>query len=85
VEAALRLRRLAGDRVQMTLVSPDEELVYRPLAVREPFARAGARRYPGRGWHSEIYEQPPWPADEKVISEELGPYLRSHESAAPRP
>jgi sulfide:quinone oxidoreductase len=46
VEAALRLRRLAGDRVQITLVSPDEELVYRPLAVREPFGHAGARRYP---------------------------------------
>lgn len=46
VEAALRLRRLAGDRVQITLISPDDELVYRPLAVHEPFARAGARRYP---------------------------------------
>jgi sulfide:quinone oxidoreductase len=46
IEAALRLRRLASGRVQITLVSPDDELVYRPLAVREPFARAGARRYP---------------------------------------
>jgi sulfide:quinone oxidoreductase len=29
----------------------------------------------GLGWRSEVYEQPPWPADEKVVAEELGPYL----------
>ena len=46
IEAALRLRRLAGDRVQITLIDPGESLVYRPLAVREPFALSGARRYP---------------------------------------
>jgi hypothetical protein len=54
------------------------------LTGRKPLYLA-AHVVEGRGWHSEIYEQPPWPADEKVISEELGPYLRSHESAAPRP
>ena len=48
VEAALRLRRLAGDDVQITLIDPGESLVYRPLAVREPFALSGARRYPLR-------------------------------------
>ena len=48
VEAALRLRRLAGDEVQITLIDPGESLVYRPLAVREPFALSGARRYPLR-------------------------------------
>jgi sulfide:quinone oxidoreductase len=31
----------------------------------------------GRGWRAEIYENPPWPPDEKVIAEELGYYLRS--------
>ena len=46
VEGLLRLRRLTGERIGTTLVSPDEELVYRPLAVREPFAMAGIRRYP---------------------------------------
>ena len=46
VEGLLRLRRLAGDRVQVTLVSPEGEFVYRPLAVREPFGLEGARRYP---------------------------------------
>ncbi len=46
IEGLLRLRRLAGDRVQLTLVSPEEEFVCRPLAVREPFVLAGVRRYP---------------------------------------
>ena len=26
---------------------------------------------------SEATTEPPWPADEKVIAEELGPFLRS--------
>ena len=46
IEGLLRLRRLAGDGVEVTLVSPEEEFVYRPLAVREPFAPTDARRYP---------------------------------------
>jgi sulfide:quinone oxidoreductase len=46
VEGLLRLRRLAGDAVDVTLVAPKDELVYRPLAVKEPFALSGARRYP---------------------------------------
>jgi sulfide:quinone oxidoreductase len=45
VEAALRLRRLAGERVQITLVCPDVSMVYRPLAVQEPFGLPGVRRY----------------------------------------
>ncbi len=46
VEAVLRLRRLAGDGVDVTILAPDGEFRYRPLAVQEPFARPGARRYP---------------------------------------
>jgi len=34
----------------------------------------------GRGWQAEIYDTPPWPTDEKVIAEELGPYLRTVEA-----
>jgi len=48
VEGLLRLRRLAGDAVDVELVAPADELVYRPLAVREPFAWGAARRYPLR-------------------------------------
>jgi sulfide:quinone oxidoreductase len=45
-EGLLRLHRLAAERIRLTLVAPDEELVNRPLAVREPFALPGLRRYP---------------------------------------
>ena len=37
-EGLLRLRRLAGDSVDVELIAPNQELVYRPMAVREPFA-----------------------------------------------
>jgi sulfide:quinone oxidoreductase len=46
VEGLLRLRRLAGDRLDVTLISPGQELVYRPLTVLEPFTGQQARRYP---------------------------------------
>jgi sulfide:quinone oxidoreductase len=46
LEAALALRRLAGDRVTLKLIAPNPELVYRPMTVREPFGYAQARRYP---------------------------------------
>jgi sulfide:quinone oxidoreductase len=48
VEGLLRLRRLAGDALKTTLVAPNDELRYRPLAVDEPFALRGVRRYPLR-------------------------------------
>lgn len=46
IEGLLRLRRLLGDRVHVTLVSPSDEFVYRPLAVLEPFSRERPRRFP---------------------------------------
>jgi sulfide:quinone oxidoreductase len=46
VEGLLRLGRLAGEKIGLTLLSPDEELIYRPLAVRDPFSGTGAREYP---------------------------------------
>jgi sulfide:quinone oxidoreductase len=45
IEGLLRLRKLAGDALQVTLLAPADELRYRPLAVDEPFARRGVRRY----------------------------------------
>lgn len=45
IEGLLRLRRLAGDQVDVTLLSPADYLLYRPLAVLEPFTGAAARRY----------------------------------------
>jgi len=46
LEALLALRDLAGDRVALTLLSADEEFVYRPMAVAEPFGRGRADRHP---------------------------------------
>jgi sulfide:quinone oxidoreductase len=48
VEGLLRLRRLAGDSLEVELIAPNPELVYRPMAVREPFAFGPPRRYPLR-------------------------------------
>jgi sulfide:quinone oxidoreductase len=45
LEALLALRDLAGDRVQLTLVAPEEEYVYRSMAVAEPFALGRPRRH----------------------------------------
>lgn len=46
IEAALALRDLAHERVSITMLAPQEEFVYRPMAVREPFAYGPAQRYP---------------------------------------
>jgi sulfide:quinone oxidoreductase len=46
VEGLLRLRALTGDALQIKMLAPNEELRYRPLAVDEPFALRGVRRYP---------------------------------------
>ena len=46
LEALLALRDLAGDRVELTLLSPEAEFVYRPMAVAEPFGRGRADRHP---------------------------------------
>jgi sulfide:quinone oxidoreductase len=46
LEAALALRELGGERTATTMIAPNPEFVYRPMAVREPFGYAEARRYP---------------------------------------
>jgi sulfide:quinone oxidoreductase len=45
LEALLALEELAGDRVETTLMSPDEEFVHRPLSVAEPFDLTSPRSY----------------------------------------
>jgi sulfide:quinone oxidoreductase len=46
LETAIALRALSGPRVDITLVAPTREFVYRPLSVAEPFDVARARAYP---------------------------------------
>ena len=64
MEAVLRLRRLAGDELDITLISASDTLVYRPLSVLEPFGAALVLRYPvsrivsdtGVRWIRESFE-----------------------------
>jgi sulfide:quinone oxidoreductase len=44
LETLMAVRSLAGDLVELTLIAPDDEFVYRPVAVEEPFAVGRARR-----------------------------------------
>lgn len=44
LETMMALRTLAGDRVAITLLAPDQHFHYRPMAVAEPFTIAHARR-----------------------------------------
>ena len=43
LETALALRKLAGDRVKLTLLAPTADFVYLPTAVLEPFIRKPPR------------------------------------------
>lgn len=45
LETLLALRDLAGERVRCTLLTPEREFVYRPMAVAEPFSRGRAARH----------------------------------------
>ena len=45
MEAALALAELAPGRTEVTVIAPNDELVYRPMTVIEPFALGGARHY----------------------------------------
>jgi sulfide:quinone oxidoreductase len=46
LEAAFALRHLAAEHTTVTVLAPEEELVYRPMAVREPFDRMAPQHYP---------------------------------------
>jgi sulfide:quinone oxidoreductase len=54
VEAALALRALAGDRVQLTLVSPDPVLHYRPAATLTAFDDRIPLRYDLRAIAADV-------------------------------
>jgi len=53
LEALLGLHSIAGDRVHVTLIAPDPDFVYRPLAVAQPFALGSAHRVPLRTFVDE--------------------------------
>src|SRR5688500_5635046 len=45
LETLLALADLAGDRVEVTLVAPEDEFLYKPLTVEEPFRPDPAERH----------------------------------------
>jgi sulfide:quinone oxidoreductase len=45
LETILALHDLAPDLTDVTVLAPNEQFVYRPLTVREPFAQEQARHY----------------------------------------
>jgi sulfide:quinone oxidoreductase len=45
VETLLALRSLAPTQLDVLLVAPNDDLLYRPLAVGEPFSEPSVRRY----------------------------------------
>ncbi|HEV2998255.1 MAG TPA: FAD-dependent oxidoreductase [Solirubrobacteraceae bacterium] len=48
LEAMLTLRELAGSLTDVAVLAPEDDFVYRPMTVREPFAYGPAQRYPMR-------------------------------------
>ena len=46
LEGLLALHRALGDRAHLTLIAPDPEFTYRPMAVAEPFGLGHAHRVP---------------------------------------
>lgn len=46
LEATIALRALAESRVDIQLLAPETEFVYRPMSVAEPFGQGEARRFP---------------------------------------
>ena len=45
IEGLLRLRRHAGDAVEVFLLAPNDEFAFRALSVQEPFAMGSAQRH----------------------------------------
>src|SRR3954468_22166935 len=46
VELVVALHKLAGERVEIEGLAPNDELVYRPLLVAEPFGAGAVHRFP---------------------------------------
>jgi len=46
LEAAFALRELAGDRVDISILTPTDAFVYRPMSIAEPFSSGWAQHYP---------------------------------------
>lgn len=75
--AAAGIARLAGAGVEAAPFWP--EIRGKLLTGRKPLYLR-ARLAGGQGFDSEVFDTPPWPVDDKVVAEELGPYLAGLEN-----
>jgi len=76
--AAAAIARLAGVDAEPYRYLP--EIRGTLLTGAEPLYLY-ARLVGGKGFDSEVFDSPPWPVDEKIIAEELGPYLAGIKAA----
>ncbi len=70
------MRDLAGERVALTLLTPEPEFVYRPMTVREPFAYGAAHHYP--------LEQITHEVGAELIQDAFAGWMRTPASRTPR-
>ena len=70
--AAAAIAQLAGADVE---VKPFQPIIRGKLLSGGAPLYISARLVGPRGFESEVYDTPPWPPDDKVVAEELGPYL----------
>jgi sulfide:quinone oxidoreductase len=70
--AAAAIAQLAGAEVE---AKPFQPIIRAKLLSGNAPLYISARLVGPRGFESEVYDTPPWPEDEKVVAEELGPYL----------
>jgi sulfide:quinone oxidoreductase len=77
IEGLLRLRSLAGDRVEVTLLAPNEDLTYRPIAVNEATGVGWTRTYPLWDLTRDIGAD--WDRDELASIDPTGRCVRTAE------
>ena len=77
--AAAAIAVLAGSQAKAPAFSP--VIRGKLLTGRDPVFMS-AHPVGAESFESEVFDTPPWPADEKVVAEELGPYLAGLDAAA---
>jgi hypothetical protein len=70
--AASAIAALAGAVEQPALFNP---VIRGKLLTGSAPLYISAHPAGSESFQSEVFDEPPWPADDKVIAEELGPYL----------
>ena len=70
--AASAIAQLAGAPVD---VEPFQPVIHAKVLSGKAPLYISARLVGATGFESEVFDSPPWPADEKVVAEELAPYL----------